>query len=436
MGAALSNSRAWDVVADLSDHVGHRMAGSPNAEKGVEWALEWMRKNGFKNVHKEPVPVPHWVRGEASFEVVDPAQTMHGVALGPSVGTPAGGITAEVVEVADLEEMAKIGNRARGKIVLYNKAMPRHPHGEGYGNVVSARHAGAIVAAKAGAVAALIRSVGSGEYRLAHTGAMGYDDSTPKIPFAAISAEDADLLHRLLAGGKPIKVRMKMTCQKLPDVESSNVVGDIPGRELPNEIVLLGAHLDSWDLGTGAIDDGAGVAIMLEAARLIGAMGGARRTVRVVLFMNEEQGVSGGRAYTERHRAEMDKHVAALEADSGGARPLGFSLVGDEPALATLRGITAPLATIKAQAVAASRFAGADITGLQIMGVPCIGVSNDMTNYFDWHHSAADTVDKLDREDLAISVAAVAVVAQGLADAKQTLPRTPAASRQLPPWAR
>ena len=436
MGAALSSSRAWDTVADLSDHVGQRMAGSQAAERGVEWAVEWMKKNGFKNVHKEPVPVPHWVRGEASFEVVDPSQAMHGVALGGSVGTPAGGITAEVIEVADLDEMGKIGNRARGKIVLYNKAVPRHPHGEGYGNVVSARHAGAIVAAKAGAVGALIRSVGSGEYRLAHTGAMGYDDSVPKIPFAAISAEDADLLHRLLAGGKPIKVRMKMTCQKLPDVESSNVVGDIPGRELPNEVVLLGAHLDSWDLGTGAIDDGAGCAIMLEAARLIGAIGGARRTVRVVLFMNEEQGVSGGRAYAERHHAEMDKHVAAIEADSGGARPLGFSLVGDEPALTMLRGITAPLATLRAQTVAPSRFAGADITGLQISGVPCIGLSNDMTNYFDWHHSAADTVDKLDREELAISVAATAVVAYGLAEGKATLPRTPAAARQLPPWAR
>jgi Zn-dependent M28 family amino/carboxypeptidase len=198
----------------------------------------------------------------------------------------------------------------------------------------------------------------------------------------------------------------------------------------------MGAHLDSWDLGTGAIDDGAGCAIMLEAARIIGASGGARRTVRVVLFMNEEQGVSGGRAYAERHHGEADKHVAAIEADSGGARPLGFSLVGDEQSLGMLRAITAPLETIRAQTVTQSRFAGADITGLQISGVPCIGLSNDMTNYFDWHHTAADTVDKLDREELALSVAAVAVVAQGLADAKHTLPRTPAASRQLPPWAR
>jgi Zn-dependent M28 family amino/carboxypeptidase len=293
------------------------------------------------------------------------------------------------------------------------------------------------LAAKAGAVGALIRSVGTGAYRLAHTGAMAYEDATPKIPFAAVSAEDADLLHRLLAGGKQaVNVRMKMGCEKLPDQPSSNVVGEIPGTELPSEIVLLAAHLDSWDLGTGAIDDGAGCAIMLEAARLIRAAGGARRTIRVVLFMNEEQGTSGGRAYTERHRAEMDKHVAAIEADEGGARPLGFSLVGDEPALGMLRAITAPLETIRAQAVTQAHFAGADITGLQVSGVPSIGLSNDMTNYFDWHHTAADTVDKLDREELALSVAAVTVVAQGLADAKHTLPRTPAASRELPSWAR
>src|SRR5262252_5125961 len=184
MGAAMSSSHAFDTVSDLSDRVGQRMAGSQNADKAVEWAVDWMRKNGFKNVHKEPVPVPHWLRGDASFEVIEPtAQPIHGVALGGSVGTPPGGITAEVVEVADLDEMAKLGPRARGKIVLFNKVVPRHPHGEGYGQVVTARHGGAIAAAKAGAVGALIRSVGTGAFRLAHTGAMGYDDSVPKIPF-------------------------------------------------------------------------------------------------------------------------------------------------------------------------------------------------------------------------------------------------------------
>jgi len=434
VGGALTGGRAYATAQSLTDRIGARPAGSVSAERAVEWALAELRAAGLKNVRKEPVKVPHWVRGEESAELLAPSsEILHVTALGGSVATAAGGVSAEVVEAGSFEEIKALGVKARGRIVLINKPVARSPHGDGYGQVVPLRHSGAVAAAQVGAVAALLRSVGTGAHRLPHTGMTSYEDGTPKIPFAALAAEDADLLHRLLASGEKPRVKLRLGCQQLGDVDSSNVMGEVPGRDKAGEIVLLGAHLDSWDLGTGAIDDGAGCAIVIEAARLIAHLRTPpRRTVRVVLFMNEEFGLSGARAYAERHKNELDKHVAALEADSGAGRPLGFSVTGDEHALALVRKWVAPLATLQAAEVSSTRFGGADVIPMQIRGVPAVGLQQDMSSYFDWHHTAADTLDKIDPLELAWSAGAAAVLAWAAAEARETLPR-PAPTAQ-PSW--
>jgi hypothetical protein len=382
-----------------------------------------MRALGLKNVHTEPVRVPRWIRGAAEAEVVAPArQAMHVVALGPSVPTGPDGITADVVEVASYDELKALGDGARGKMVLFNpRAMQRGRTFEEYGRTVAFRAGGAVAAAKVGAVATLVRSAGTGAYRLPHTGAMHYDDATPKIPAAAVAAEDAELIHRLLRAGGHVRVRLVLTPKFDGEVESANVIGEVPGRERAGEIVLVGAHLDSWDLGTGAVDDAAGCAIVMDAARVIAAAGRApRRTVRVVLFMNEEMGLSGARAYAAAHAGELGKHVAALEVDSGGGRPAGFGAVG-AGGMALLKKIAAPLATLGAATVTEAQEAGADLSPLGGK-VAQLSIDQDLTSYFDWHHTAADTFDKLDAMDLALNTAAVAVAAYGLAEASETLP--------------
>ncbi|MSP62023.1 MAG: peptidase M28 family protein [Myxococcales bacterium] len=427
-GAALIDGQSYAIVQSLTDKVGHRLAGTPSAERAVEWALKEMARAGLSNVHREKVMVPRWVRGEESVELLAPSvQSLHALTLGNSVGTPPGGITAEVIEVTSLDEAKALGEKAKGKIVLFNKAMNRVGQGfDGYGAVVPMRGAGAIEAARNGAVAALIRSVGTGAYRLPHTGATHYDDKVTKIPFAAITAEDADLIHRWIAAGETVKVRMRLGAKNDGEVESANVVGDLPGREKPEEIVLLGAHLDSWDVGTGAIDDGAGCAIVIEAARLLRTLGlTPRRTVRVVLFMNEEHGLSGARAYAERHDKEVANHVAALEADSGAGRPLGFGVAGGPLSVALVSRLAAPLAPLRTSSVKIVEAEGADLIPLQARGVPVLGLLQDMTTYFDWHHTNADTLDKIDPIDLALNAAAMAVMAHAVAEMAERLPPSP-----------
>ena len=425
MGAALSEGRAYKIAESLADEVGPRPSGSDGAAHAVKWAVAEMRALGFKNVHTEPVRVPHWIRGAAAAEVIAPArQEIHLVALGPSVPTGPEGITAEVVAVESFEQLTAMGDGARGKIVLFNPpAMQRRAQAfQEYGRLQAFRGGGAVAAAKQGAVAALVRSAGTGAYRLPHTGGMHYDDGTPKIPAAAVSAEDAELINRLIDSRRgPVRVHLLLTPKFDNDVESANVVGEVPGRERGGELVLLGAHLDSWDLATGAIDDAAGCAIVMDAARIIASAARApRRTVRVVLFMNEEMGLSGARAYAQAHAAELGRHVAALEVDSGQGRPAGFGVVGAS-GVALMKKIVAPLATVGAANVAEAQEAGAD---LMPMGgkVAELSIDQDLTTYFDWHHTAADTFDKIDPMDLALNVAAVAVAAYGLADATERLP--------------
>jgi carboxypeptidase Q len=423
-GSALVGGHAYSIVQSLVDQVGQRLAGSAGADRGVEWAVREMRACGLKNVRKEAVKVPRWIRGAESVDVVAPVtRALHAAALGGSVPTPPGGISAEILEVGSFEELKAAGGRAQGKIVLFNKAMARTRGFEGYGSTVGMRGHGAVEAARWGAAAALIRSVGTGAYRLPHTGATHYDDKLPPIPFAAIAAEDADLLHRLGAAG-PVKVRLKLDVGQKGEADSANVVGELPGKG--DDIVLLGAHLDSWDLGEGALDDGAGVAIVLESARILNLLGlTPRRTIRVVLFMNEENGLSGARAYADAHKGELSKHVAAMEADAGAGRPFGYSVAGDAGAVALVKKLNGPLTALHLDEVTATDEAGADLIPLQRAGVPVLGLSQDMSSYFDWHHTAADTLDKIDSGDLSLNVAAFAWMAHALANSEERLPTPP-----------
>jgi len=436
IGAALGGGRAYQIAEELTDGVGARPSGSDGAARAVKWAVGEMRALGFKNVHTEAVRTPRWIRGTAEAEIVAPApQAMHVVALGPSVPTGPGGITADVVEVATFDQLKALGDAVRGKIVLFNpRPMQRGRTFEEYARVQAFRGGGAVAAGRLGAVAVLVRSAGTGAFRLPHTGGMHYDESVPKIPAAAVSAEDAELINRLISSkrhGAAVRVRLVLTPKFDGEVESANVVGEVPGHERAGEIVLLGAHLDSWDLATGAIDDAAGCGIVMDAARIIAGAGRTpKRTVRVVLFMNEEMGLSGARAYATAHAGELGKHVAALEVDSGGGRTAGFGVVG-AGGVALLKKIVAPLATLGAATVTEAQEAGADLSPLGGK-VAQFSLEQDLTTYFDWHHTAADTFDKLDAMDLAIDTAAVAVAAYGLADATETLPIV-APTRRGPP---
>lgn len=428
---ALSNSHAFAFVRSLCDEVGPRLAGSPEDKAAVAWAQRTMRDMGLANVHAEPVKVTHWERGEAHAEILSPSrQPLTVAALGGSVSTPARGIEADVVEAENVAELKKLDDAAvRGKIVFLDPKTRRARDGRGYGESVGNRHAGAREAAAKGAVAFLLRSIGTDSDRLPHTGAKGKDDH--EIPALALAAPDAELLHRVLAEKKTVRVRLSNTSRTLPDAESANVVGEVPGRERPNEVVVIGAHLDSWDLGTGAIDDGAGVGIALETARVIAAMPDKpRRTVRVVLFANEEHGLEGAKGYAKAHAAEAGSIVVATEADFGADAVFSVSFRGDPAArdrFAALARALAPLGVARDDELA---FAGADVTPLQALGVPVLELRQDGTRYFDFHHTANDTVDKIDPPTLALAAAAFATAVREAADMEGDFGRIPEDQRK------
>lgn len=426
----LASDDAYTTLEWLTDRIGPRLSGSDNLDKAVAWGVAEMRAAGLENPHTEPVMVPHWVRGSASGRILTPAEhPLVLLALGMSVGTPPGGVEGDVVEVSSLEEVKALGEKAKGKVVLFNKKMTANGGAmRGYGAVVGLRLSGASEAARVGAVGMLIRSLATADLRLPHTGTLIYEDDAPRIPAAAVSPEDALLIHRLLASGQTVRVRLELGCRTLPDAPSANVVGEIRGSERPDEVVLIGGHLDSWDVGTGAQDDGAGCAIVLEAMRLIKALPARpKRTIRAVLFTNEENGGRGGTGYARAHAAELPKLVAAIESDSGGARPLGFGVSAGPGGVARVRTLAAPLAEIAADDVVAGG-GGADIEPLQSAGVPQLGLRQDTTHYFDIHHSMADTLDKVDPHDLAMNATAMAVMAWELAQSSDPLPRLPASS--------
>jgi carboxypeptidase Q len=368
--------------------------------------------------------VPHWVRGAEDAALVTPtARPLHVIGLGGTVPTPKGGITAPVVVVRDWKELDSKRDQIQGAIVLYDVAMPVYSeqNGSGYGNVVDYRIAGASRAAKYGAVATLMRSVTARSLRTPHTGAMHYDDAQPKIPSAAVTVEDAELIARLAARG-PVSLHLHLESQQLPDAESANVVGELHGRERPEEVVVIGAHLDSWDVGQGAHDDGAGMVTMMQAAALLQHLGLVpRRTIRVVLFTNEENGVRGAKGYAEQHRAELPRTVLAVESDGGGFSPRGFVIGHHDPAAvprlhAHLADIVTLLAPLGATRLVEADHTGSDIAPMAEAGVPQVGLLVDGRTYFDIHHTEADTLDKVDPAQLADDVAAIAVLAYVAAD--------------------
>jgi len=435
-GESIATGGAWTKLAWLTDRIGPRLSGSPGADAAVAWALQELRRDGMTNVHGETLMVPHWVRGEETVAIVAPvARPVVAAAIGMSVPTPPEGITAEVIETDSFEALAALGDRVKGTIVLFNKVTPAHIDGAGYGANGGLRSRGPSEAARLGAVAVLVRSLGTLRARLPHTGSLRYLDGVPQIPAAAITEEDAERIHRFIAAGETVRVRIVLGCRTLPDVESANVVADLPGRERPSEIVLIGGHLDSWDLGDGAVDDGAGVVAALETLRLLKQLGlTPRRTIRAVLYMNEENGSRGGRAYAAAHKDELDRHVAAIESDSGAGRPLGFRVLAGPGAADAVRALAAHLAAAGSSAGAAdvAEHAGVDIDPLRIGGVPLLGLRQDSTHYFDWHHTMADTLDKIDPRELAENVAAMAFMAYALAESPEPLPRLPAGASKTP----
>ena len=417
---AVKGTRAYDWVSSLTTEVGPRPAGSRGEKAAVEWGLRTLRELGFANVRSEPVTVPHWERGRADGEIVSPyRQSVVLAALGGSVGTSDEGLEAEV---AAFESLAALQQAPEGslldKIAFIDGKMPRARDGSGYGATVVQRGSGAIEAAKRGAIAVLIRSVGTDSNRLAHTGGMRYDDAVRKIPAAALSNPDADLLEAQLASGKPVTFRLRLAARLLPDEPSANVIAELPGRERPDEIVLLGCHLDSWDLGTGANDDGAGCAIVIETGRrLLSLPQRPARTVRIVLFANEEFGLSGAKAYAEAHKEELSRHVLTAEADLGSGRVYRLSSAVAPQSLPWIEALVDLLRPLGVERGENDGGGGADLGPMRKLLVPAVSLSHDATAYFDFHHTANDTLDKVDRAGLDQSVAAyvsmVFVVAEG-----------------------
>ena len=425
---------AYARLRVLTDTIGHRLAGSPAEPKAVAWAKAEFEKDGV-SVRLEPVMVPVWIRGDESAAIVAPvSQQLVILGLGGTVGTPPGGITAEVLVVSSTEELTALGvEKVRGKIVLFDHPFVRTGEEFGdYGRAVKYRGQGASDAARLGAVAALVRSVGTSSLRTPHTGAMRYADDAPKIPAAAVTIEDSLLIRRLAESGQDLMIHLTLGASTEADREGANVVAEIRGYAKPEEVVLIGAHLDSWDVGTGAIDDGAGCVMVIETMRVIAAGPPPARTVRAVLFANEENGLRGGRAYRDAHLAELDKHVAAIESDSGGARATGLSILSGEGGVEMLTALLTPLLA----PIGAARFraghGGADISVLETAGVPLLGLSLDSTRYFDWHHTPADTLDKIDPAELQHAAAALAAATWGLANAEATLPRVPPSATPTP----
>lgn len=419
IAAATADSAAWNKLAELTDTFGHRLSGSEALERAIDWIIERMKAEGLQNVRGEPVKVPRWVRGVERAELRQPRyQPLPMLGLGGSIGTPPGGIEAEVLVVSSFEELTRRAAFARGRIVLFDVPFTA------YGQTVRYRATGANEASRAGAVAMLLRSVGPFGLRTPHTGSMApYDTTVRPIPAAAITMEDAAMLHRMQNRGQKIVVRLEMSAHYLPDGLSRNVIGELPGREKPDEVVVLGGHIDSWDVGTGAVDDAGGVVAAWEAVRLLHRLGlRPRRTLRVVGWTNEENGLRGGQAYRDTHRAALDRHVIAIESDGGTFRFRGFGFTGSDSAYAIVRQIGKLLRPLGADTVFVGG-GGADIGPIMALGVPGMAHLVDGTRYFWYHHTEADNVDKIDPRELAENVAALAIMAYVLADLPDMLPK-------------
>jgi len=409
---ALADPSAYQLISSLTTEVGPRPAGSAGDKAAVAWALREMQRLGFANVHSSEVSVPHWVRGEAEFAVLTPwPQSMPTLALGGSVGTPAEGVEAEVLMVKDLEALKALpAGAVKDRIVFFAGRMERTRDGSGYGRAVTVRVAGPSAAAALGAQGVVIRSIGTSDERFAHSGALRYAADIPRIPAVAISNPDADALVRQFESGKSVRVRIRSSSRELAPARSANVIGEIPGTDRGSEIVVLGAHLDSWDPGVGAIDDGAGVAIMMTVAKLIHELDQKpRRTIRVVLFANEEFGTSGSMAYVEALQGEADRHVLGFEADFGAGPVWRLSSRVNPAQLPAVDQIFRALGPLKLERGDNEAGGGADLDGLAKLGMPILEPGLDGTRYFDVHHTVNDTLAKVDPAALRQAVAAFAV---------------------------
>jgi hypothetical protein len=433
--AALNSDYAYRQVAHLADNIGPRLTGSAQAAKAVEYVARELKAIGCE-VQLEKAMVPHWVRGEETAALIEfPGQAQNTTqkivlcALGGSVATPPEGIEADVVAVRNFDELKSMPrDKVAGKIVLFNYPFDKQMAAEGrgneaYGEAVVYRSNGPSAAARQGAVACLIRSVGGADYRLPHTGLTDYAKDAPKIPAGAVTAEDADLIANLVPQG-PVKMRLVLTPKTLPDIESANVIADIKGSEHPEQVVIVSGHLDSWDLGTGAIDDGAGVAVSIEAANLIQRLHlKPKRTIRVIAWMNEENGSAGSKQYAKDHEKEWANHFAAMETDGGAGHPLGINIKAKPEVKKILAPVAAILQDSGAGILHLVEHCGADIEPLEKAGVPSISPIQDSRFYFNYHHTAADTLDKIVPKELAENSTVVAVTAYALANMERPLPR-------------
>ncbi len=409
---ALSDTSAFGLIESLTTEVGARPAGSPGDKAGIAWAVREMQRLGFANVRTMDVTVPYWIRGEADFAVRAPwPQTMPTLALGGSVGTPAEGIEAEAVMVKDLDALKALpAGAVKDRIVFFSNRMERTRDGSGYGRAVPVRALGPSAAAALGSVGVVIRSVSTSDLRYPHTGSLRYAADAPRIPALAISNPDADALVRQFESGKPVRLSMRITARDLPPERSANVIGEIPGAGRADEIVILGAHLDSWDPGVGAIDDGAGVAIMMTVAKLIRELDRKPlRTIRVVLFANEEFGTSGSRAYLAAIKDQVNSHVLGFEADFGAGPVWRLSSRVNPAQLPAVDQIYRQLGPLELERGKNEATGGADLDGLVKLGMPLLEPNLDGTKYFDVHHTANDTLAQVDPEALRQSVAAFAV---------------------------
>jgi carboxypeptidase Q len=429
--AANASGYAYARDEYLSDVIGARLSGSPQAEFAAHYVADQMRGLGLA-VRLEKVMVPHWVRGVETAEMVDwpgrPGaieQRLVVTALGGSVATAASGITAPVVVVRDFKELDALGASVRGKIVLYDVVFDKRlgaagQGGDAYGEIVAYRGRGPSAAARYGAVATLIRSIGSADYRLPHTGLTFYKKGVPAIPAGALTTEDADMIARLAARGQ-VSVHLTLTPKILPDAPSENVIADLPGTADPEKIVIVSGHLDSWDLGTGATDDGAGVAEAMGVMSVLHDLKlRPRATIRFIAWMNEENGVRGGTAYAADEKATLPNHLAAIESDSGSAPPIGLNTSLSGAAAPFLEPIAESLIVNGSPHVTYDAGSETDIGPIAELGVPAFAPEQDDPKYFDYHHTAADTFDKVTPAGIAANVAVLATLAYGLADANRT----------------
>lgn len=415
---ALGKGQSYEMLEHLCTKIGPRLSGSPGAAAAVEWSRQVMHAYGFDSVWLQPVMVPHWVRGKKEIgRIVNSkklgSEAVNICALGGSVGTGAGGVLANVVEVKTWDELKQLGEKGvKGKIAFFNRPMDPKliPMFSSYGGAVDQRANGASEAAKLGAIGVIVRSMGVNLEDYPHTGSLRYTLNVPKIPAVAIATRHAELLSELLKDDKDLKFYFETHCETLPDAPSFNVIGELKGTERPDEIIVVGGHLDSWDLGQGAHDDGAGCVQSIEVLRLFKAMGyKPKRTIRAVMFMNEENGLRGGVEYANQAKLKNEKHIAAIESDRGGFTPRGFTVPTQPKAKAKVQSWK-PLLEPYGLSDFSQEGGGADISPLAPQGVPLMGYLPDSQRYFNFHHTAEDTFDKVDKRELELGAAAMAAI--------------------------